>query len=81
MSAAAPHLKQNCDGAAWAKALHAGTEAMKRSVTQVLAEYTELFSFILWYSQYKMCQTVNFVNISLCSNRYGGAEPGDRTMV
>uniref|UniRef100_A0A672JYY9 Triokinase/FMN cyclase n=1 Tax=Sinocyclocheilus grahami TaxID=75366 RepID=A0A672JYY9_SINGR len=23
-------LKQNCDGAAWAKALHAGTEAMKR---------------------------------------------------
>uniref|UniRef100_A0A673HNX2 Triokinase/FMN cyclase n=1 Tax=Sinocyclocheilus rhinocerous TaxID=307959 RepID=A0A673HNX2_9TELE len=42
LSAAAPHLKQNCDGAAWAKALHAGTEAMKR---------------------------------------YGGAEPGDRTML
>uniref|UniRef100_A0A672RU48 Triokinase/FMN cyclase n=1 Tax=Sinocyclocheilus grahami TaxID=75366 RepID=A0A672RU48_SINGR len=49
LSAAAPHLKQNCDGAAWAKALHAGTEAMKRSVTQVLAEHfqSELFSFIL----------------------------------
>ncbi|KAI2662864.1 Triokinase/FMN cyclase [Labeo rohita] len=42
LSAAAPHLKQNCDGAAWAKALHAGTEAMKK---------------------------------------YGGAEPGDRTML
>ncbi|NP_001070098.1 triokinase/FMN cyclase [Danio rerio] len=42
LSAAAPHLRQNCDGAAWAKALHAGTEAMKR---------------------------------------YGGAEPGDRTML
>uniref|UniRef100_A0A8C1M5Q7 Triokinase/FMN cyclase n=2 Tax=Cyprinus carpio TaxID=7962 RepID=A0A8C1M5Q7_CYPCA len=41
LSAAAPHLMQSSDGAAWAKALHAGTEAMKR---------------------------------------YGGAEPGDRTM-
>uniref|UniRef100_A0A673HFV6 Triokinase/FMN cyclase n=1 Tax=Sinocyclocheilus rhinocerous TaxID=307959 RepID=A0A673HFV6_9TELE len=63
LSAAAPHLKQNCDGAAWAKALHAGTEAMKRSVTQVLAEHieSELFSLILWHSQYKMCQTINLV--------------------
>ncbi|XDV18915.1 hypothetical protein PO909_024509 [Leuciscus waleckii] len=42
LCAAAPYLKQNSDGAAWAKALHAGTEAMKR---------------------------------------YGGAEPGDRTML
>lgn len=42
LSAAAPHLMQSSDGAAWAKALHAGTEAMKR---------------------------------------YGGAEPGDRTML
>ncbi|XP_052005145.1 triokinase/FMN cyclase isoform X1 [Xyrauchen texanus] len=42
LSAAAPHLRECCDGAAWARALHAGTEAMKR---------------------------------------YGGAEPGDRTML
>lgn len=28
--AAVPHLKESCDGAAWARALHAGTEAMKR---------------------------------------------------
>ncbi|TRY97997.1 hypothetical protein DNTS_005327 [Danionella cerebrum] len=42
LSAAAPHLRQSCDGAAWAKALLAGIEAMKR---------------------------------------YGGAKPGDRTML
>ncbi|XP_030636245.1 triokinase/FMN cyclase [Chanos chanos] len=42
LTAAAPHLKGKSDPATWAKAMHAGTEAMKR---------------------------------------YGGAEPGDRTML
>ncbi|KAF5905423.1 triokinase/FMN cyclase, partial [Clarias magur] len=42
LTAAAPHLRDSCDGKDWAKALQAGTEAMKR---------------------------------------YGGAAPGDRTML
>ncbi|XP_053360444.1 triokinase/FMN cyclase isoform X2 [Clarias gariepinus] len=42
LTAAAPHLRESCDGKDWAKALQAGTEAMKR---------------------------------------YGGAAPGDRTML
>ncbi|XP_066537695.1 triokinase/FMN cyclase isoform X2 [Hoplias malabaricus] len=42
LTAAAPHLREHFDGAHWAKAMNAGTEAMKR---------------------------------------YGGAEPGDRTML
>lgn len=30
LTAAAPHLKESCDGKDWAKAIQAGTDAMKR---------------------------------------------------
>uniref|UniRef100_A0A8C1WNB3 Triokinase/FMN cyclase n=1 Tax=Cyprinus carpio TaxID=7962 RepID=A0A8C1WNB3_CYPCA len=42
LSAAAPHLMQSSDGAAWAKALHAGTEAMKRSLDALCPAVEEL---------------------------------------
>lgn len=30
LTAAAPHLRESCDGKDWAKAIKAGTDAMKR---------------------------------------------------
>ncbi|XP_056607650.1 triokinase/FMN cyclase isoform X1 [Triplophysa dalaica] len=59
LSAAVPHLAESCDGTSWAKALHAGTEAMKRYGGAEVGDRTMLDALCPAVEELKKLSTVS----------------------